>query len=84
MPAVRPYYYVADGEKVPIPYTSSNFLQTESQNTLTRLYQRPSSRLSIFRIGWSNVVKPLTCVNSLLAPLERQIIMNLLWLERIC
>ncbi|KAF5342400.1 hypothetical protein D9611_001380 [Ephemerocybe angulata] len=42
------------------------FLQTQSQNTLTRLYQRPSSCLSIFR---------------LLSALERQIIMNLLWLE---
>ncbi|GJE85551.1 transcription factor Tfb2 [Phanerochaete sordida] len=42
------------------------FLQSQSQNTLTRLYQRPSSCLSIFR---------------LLGPLERQIVMNLLWLE---
>ncbi|TEB27096.1 transcription factor Tfb2 [Coprinellus micaceus] len=42
------------------------FLRGQSQNTLTRLYQRPSSCLSIFR---------------LLSPLERQIIMNLLWLE---
>ncbi|KAF9558831.1 transcription factor Tfb2 [Agrocybe pediades] len=42
------------------------FLQSQSQNTLTRLYQRPSSCLSIFR---------------LLSPLERQLVMNLLWLE---
>lgn len=42
------------------------FLQSQSQNTLTRLYQRPSSCLSIFR---------------LLDPLERQLVMNLLWLE---
>ncbi|KAI0806151.1 transcription factor Tfb2-domain-containing protein [Irpex lacteus] len=42
------------------------FLQSQSQNTLTRLYQRPSSCLSIFR---------------LLGPLERQLVMNLLWLE---
>ncbi|KAI0090289.1 transcription factor Tfb2 [Irpex rosettiformis] len=42
------------------------FLQSQSQNTLTRLYQKPSSCLSIFR---------------LLGPLERQLVMNLLWLE---
>ncbi|TFK94065.1 transcription factor Tfb2 [Polyporus arcularius HHB13444] len=42
------------------------FLQSQSQNTLTRLYQKPSSCLSIFR---------------LLRPLERQLVMNLLWLE---
>ncbi|KAH9943694.1 transcription factor Tfb2-domain-containing protein [Amylocystis lapponica] len=42
------------------------FLRTQSQNTLTRLYQRPSSCLSVFR---------------LLRPLERQLIMNLVWLE---
>ncbi|GBE88578.1 RNA polymerase II transcription factor B subunit 2 [Sparassis crispa] len=42
------------------------FLQSQSQNTLSRLYQRPSSCLSIFR---------------LLRPLERQLITNLLWLE---
>ncbi|KAI0032545.1 transcription factor Tfb2 [Vararia minispora EC-137] len=42
------------------------FLQTQSQQSLTRLYQRPSSCLSIFR---------------LLDPLSRQLILNLLWLE---
>ncbi|KAI0044282.1 transcription factor Tfb2 [Auriscalpium vulgare] len=42
------------------------FLQSQSQTALTRLYQRPSSCLSIFR---------------LLGPIERQIVMNLLWLE---
>ncbi|KAK7690951.1 hypothetical protein QCA50_006054 [Cerrena zonata] len=42
------------------------FLQSQSQNTLSRLYQKPSSCLSIFR---------------LLGPLERQIVMNLLWLD---
>ncbi|KAI6155483.1 transcription factor Tfb2-domain-containing protein [Pisolithus tinctorius] len=42
------------------------FLRSQSQNTLTRLYQRPSSCLSILR---------------LLGPLQRQLIMNLLWLE---
>jgi transcription initiation factor TFIIH subunit 4 len=48
------------------PHALLPFLPSQSQNTLTRLYQRPSSCLSIFR---------------LLASLERQIIMNLLWLE---
>ncbi|KAL1741910.1 transcription factor Tfb2-domain-containing protein [Schizophyllum fasciatum] len=48
------------------PHSLLPFLQSQPQNTLTRLYQRPSSCLSIFR---------------LLAPLERQIVMNLLWLE---
>ncbi|OAX38201.1 transcription factor Tfb2 [Rhizopogon vinicolor AM-OR11-026] len=48
------------------PHPLLPFLQSQSQNTLTRLYQRPSSCLSIFR---------------LLGPIERQLIMNLLWLE---
>ncbi|KAI0076179.1 transcription factor Tfb2 [Panus rudis PR-1116 ss-1] len=43
-----------------------SFLWSQSQNTLTRLYQKPSSCLSIFR---------------LLGPLERQLVMNLLWLD---
>ncbi|KAL1949412.1 hypothetical protein VTO73DRAFT_8293 [Trametes versicolor] len=42
------------------------FLQSQSQNMLTRLYQKPSACLSIFR---------------LLRPLERQLVMNLLWLD---
>ncbi|KAG7086752.1 hypothetical protein E1B28_002684 [Marasmius oreades] len=42
------------------------FLQVQSATALSRLYQSPSSCLSIFR---------------LLAPVERQIVMNLLWLE---
>ncbi|KAI0833418.1 transcription factor Tfb2 [Trametes gibbosa] len=42
------------------------FLQSQSQNMLTRLYQKPSACLSIFR---------------LLKPLERQLVMNLLWLD---
>jgi len=59
------------------------FLQSQSQNTLTRLYQRPSSCLSIFRLFHSWVYTSAlsdTCI-SLLAPLERRIVMNLLWLE---
>lgn len=63
MPSIqRPYVYTENEERHPL----LTFLQSQSQNTLTRLYQRPSSCLSIFR---------------LLAPLERQITMNLLWLE---
>ncbi|KAI9057330.1 transcription factor Tfb2 [Trametes sanguinea] len=42
------------------------FLQSQSQNMLTRLYQKPSACLSLFR---------------LLRPLERQLVMNLLWLD---
>ncbi|KAF8442275.1 transcription factor Tfb2-domain-containing protein [Boletus edulis BED1] len=49
-----------------VPHALLPFLRSQSQNTLTRLYQRPSSCLSIFR---------------LLGPLERQLVMNLLWLE---
>ncbi|KAH8827840.1 transcription factor Tfb2-domain-containing protein [Flagelloscypha sp. PMI_526] len=42
------------------------FLKSQSQNTLTRLYKLPSSCLSVLR---------------LLTPLERQLVMSLLWLE---
>ncbi|KDQ17691.1 hypothetical protein BOTBODRAFT_29852 [Botryobasidium botryosum FD-172 SS1] len=42
------------------------FLYSQSQTSLTRLYTRPSACLAIYR---------------LLSPLERQIIMSLLWLE---
>ncbi|KAF9053804.1 transcription factor Tfb2 [Hymenopellis radicata] len=48
------------------PHTLIAFLVKEPKTTLSRLYQRPSSCLSIFR---------------LVSPLERQLIMNLLWLE---
>ncbi|KAJ8692321.1 RNA polymerase II transcription factor B 52 kDa subunit [Pleurotus ostreatus] len=51
---------------LPTQHALIPFLQSQSQNTLTRLYQKPSSCLAIFR---------------LLAPLERQLVMNLLWLE---
>ncbi|KAJ7207024.1 transcription factor Tfb2 [Mycena rebaudengoi] len=53
-------------EAVNSPHSLLPFLQSQSQTTLTRLYQRPSSCLSIFR---------------LLEPLQQQIVMNLLWLE---
>ncbi|THH17077.1 hypothetical protein EW146_g3684 [Bondarzewia mesenterica] len=56
----------ADSTNAHVPHELLPFLQSQSQTSLTRLYYRPSSCLSIFR---------------LLAPLERQIIMNLLWLE---
>ncbi|KAF9516105.1 hypothetical protein BS47DRAFT_1376069 [Hydnum rufescens UP504] len=42
------------------------FLRAQSQNSLTRLYGRPSACLSVSR---------------LLQPLEQQIVMSLLWLE---
>ncbi|KAF8903702.1 transcription factor Tfb2-domain-containing protein [Gymnopilus junonius] len=66
MPTAQPYTYSDGDERSYVPHPLLSFLQSQSQNTLTRLYQKPSSCLSIFR---------------LLAPLERQIIMNLLWLE---
>ncbi|KAF8333011.1 transcription factor TFIIH subunit p52/Tfb2 [Cantharellus anzutake] len=47
------------------------FLRAQSQNTLVRLYARPSACLSVFR-----QVLPL-----LLAPLERHILLSLLWLD---
>ncbi|KAI0315121.1 transcription factor Tfb2 [Amylostereum chailletii] len=47
-------------------HTLLPFLQSQSQNALTRLYQRPSSCLSIFR---------------LLDALSRQLVLSLLWLE---
>lgn len=56
----------APDEEVRKEHVLLPFLQSQSQHTLTKLYQRPSSCLSIFR---------------LLSPLERQIVMNLLWLE---
>ncbi|PAV16108.1 transcription factor Tfb2 [Pyrrhoderma noxium] len=48
------------------PHQLLPFLHKQSQGALTRLYGRPSACLSVFR---------------LLAPLERQIVMNLLWLD---
>ncbi|RDB25820.1 RNA polymerase II transcription factor B subunit 2 [Hypsizygus marmoreus] len=67
MSSIQPYTYAeATTPASNIPHALLPFLETQSQNTLTRLYQLPSSCLSIFR---------------LLAPLERQLVMNLLWLE---
>ncbi|KAJ7220293.1 transcription factor Tfb2 [Mycena pura] len=56
----------APAEQEHSPHSLIPFLQSQSQSLLTRLYQRPSACLSIFR---------------LLAPLQQQIVMNLLWLE---
>ncbi|KAJ7036826.1 transcription factor Tfb2-domain-containing protein [Mycena alexandri] len=56
----------APAEQVNSPHSLLPFLQSQSEKTLNRLYERPSSCLSIFR---------------LLAPLQQQIVMNLLWLE---
>ncbi|KAF5377485.1 hypothetical protein D9615_005117 [Tricholomella constricta] len=64
--SLRPHDATDDVPKTPIPHSLIPFLQLQSQNTLTRLYQLPSSCLSIYR---------------LLAPLERQLVMSLLWLE---
>ncbi|KAJ7760628.1 transcription factor Tfb2 [Mycena maculata] len=63
MPSLHPN---PSAEHVNSPHSLLPFLQSQSQTTLTRLYQRPSSCLSIFR---------------LLVPLQQQIVMNLLWLE---
>ncbi|KAI0327817.1 transcription factor Tfb2 [Cubamyces sp. BRFM 1775] len=52
-----------------VSHSLITFLQTQSQNMLTRLYQKPSACLSVFRSA------------SLLRPLERQLVMNLLWLD---
>ncbi|KAI0359926.1 transcription factor Tfb2 [Trametes cingulata] len=49
-----------------VSHSLITFLQSQSQNMLTRLYQKPSACLSIFR---------------LLRPLERQLVMSLLWLD---
>ncbi|KAJ7650868.1 transcription factor Tfb2-domain-containing protein [Roridomyces roridus] len=63
MPSLNP---AAPAEQNSSPHSLLPFLQSQSQTILTRLYQRPASCLSIFR---------------LLAPLQQQIVMNLLWLE---
>lgn len=49
MPSAQPYVYSENDEKTLTPHILLPFLQSQSQNTLTRLYQRPSSCLSIFR-----------------------------------
>lgn len=64
-----------------------SFLLSQPQSTMNRLYQKPSSCLSIFRsIPPSHVItwrSSLTMLPNprLLQPLERQVVMNLLWLE---
>ncbi|KAI6165775.1 transcription factor Tfb2-domain-containing protein [Pisolithus thermaeus] len=66
MPSVQALSSTPSDVPETVPHALLPFLRSQSQNTLTRLYQRPSSCLSILR---------------LLGPLERQLIMNLLWLE---
>lgn len=66
MPSVQTLSSTPSDAPQIVPHALLPFLRSQSQNTLTRLYQRPSSCLSILR---------------LLGPLERQLIMNLLWLE---
>ncbi|KIJ92372.1 hypothetical protein K443DRAFT_685300 [Laccaria amethystina LaAM-08-1] len=66
MSSTRSYVY-ADGKvQQQKAHALLPFLQSQSQNTLTKLYSNPSSCLSMFR---------------LLDPISRQLIMNLLWLE---
>lgn len=66
MPSIQALSLTPSDVPETVPHALLPFLRSQSQNTLTRLYQRPSSCLSILR---------------LLGPLERQLIMNLLWLE---
>lgn len=56
MSIAQPYIYAENttpGSNV--PHALLPFLQSQSQNTLTRLYQRPSSCLSIFRFIFNHV-----------------------------
>ena len=49
MPSARPYIY-ADGKvHQRKAHALLHFLQSQSQNTLTKLYSKPTSYLSIFR-----------------------------------
>ncbi|KAI6039865.1 transcription factor Tfb2-domain-containing protein [Pisolithus marmoratus] len=66
MPSIQALSSAPSDVPQTVPHALLPFLRSQSQNALTRLYQRPSSCLSILR---------------LLGPLERQLIMNLLWLE---
>ncbi|KAJ7590227.1 transcription factor Tfb2-domain-containing protein [Mycena floridula] len=67
MPSVQPQSLSENVNTSPEkPHALLPFLQSQTAAALSRLYQKPSSCLSIFR---------------LLPPLERQIIMNLVWLE---
>ena len=62
------------------------FLLSQPQSTMNRLYQKPSSCLSIFRsipllIPYVASASNYSPNSRLLQPLERQVVMNLLWLE---
>lgn len=68
------------------PHTLLVFLQSQPKKALSRLYQRPSSCLCIFRfLLYSRLVEAgltdATYTLRLLGPLERQIVMNILWLD---
>jgi transcription initiation factor TFIIH subunit 4 len=65
------------------PHALLPFLQLQSATALSRLYQSPSSCLSIFRsIMLFNTQYHLSDVNiRLLDAVERQLVMNLLWLD---
>ena len=83
MPAAR-YGIVDHGTTETPSHTLLSFLQSQSQNTLSRLYQKPSSCLSIFRYVLTfihGVLHQSQIPKRLLGPLERQLVMNLLWLE---
>lgn len=54
MPAAQPYTYSDGAERSYVPHPLLSFLQSQSQNTLTRLYQKPSSCLSIFRLSFQD------------------------------
>jgi transcription initiation factor TFIIH subunit 4 len=73
-----------------VPHPLLRFLQSQPRKALSRLYQRPSSCLCIFRfLPYSHLVKVESanawdlaiCALRLLGPLERQIVMNILWLD---
>lgn len=49
MPSAQSYKHAENGEQEHKPHALLPFLQSQSQNTLTRLYQRPSSCLALFR-----------------------------------
>lgn len=68
-----------------LPHSLLPFLHSQSQSALTRLYSRPSACLAIFRYDEFSLKchfgEFTTNFWRLLGPIERQIIMNLLWLD---
>jgi len=61
------------------------FLQSQTQNVLHRLYTRPSACLAILRLvhhtGLTLKFTKSFIMIRLISPFERQLVMNLLWLE---